>query len=476
MAAVRGPTGTLVAALDTGEFDKLAGSGVHDVDVVIVVGSTPTESQQLAIGRPRRVDDVAFVGEVQFRLAGAVGIHKVELRSAGAIADESDGLAGFRIPTGRHASAVGDGQALGAAAVDVGDEKLGIALHGRRKNDLRAVGGPGGSDIGAAEAREGDELAGVQRKHADLRAGEAGGWSETGESDARSIGRPAGSERNGFQGSELALVGAIVIHNPDFLGAAAGADESDLRGSDAWEAAGEFADDFVGELMGEFADLKIRGSAAINFSDYGLRRGIADVVKPGFDGYFGRGFGEIAEAKEIGVCGGIDPDGGFHLGGDAGGLGRIEAGAGKLNYAAELEVIAHDLSEKGSVRFRRIGARREVRDGEAGFIGIHADGCTKPILRGGGFSTETENNQDQERTKASELCLHPNLRQYGKFQEPQLTSLAYGRGIEIQSGDDISARIVGRQIGHRSRAQHRAQGRIVIGSIAAGFGDVRILE
>src|SRR5467141_522938 len=119
MAAVRGPTGTLVATLVAGQFDKLAGGGVHNVDVVVVVGAAPTEGQQLTIGRRGRVDDVAFVGEVQFGLAGTVGIHEVELGSAGAIAHEGDGLTGFRIPTGRHASAVGAGQALGAPTVDV---------------------------------------------------------------------------------------------------------------------------------------------------------------------------------------------------------------------------------------------------------------------------------------------------------------------------------------------------------------------
>src|SRR5229473_6920131 len=128
VAAVGRPTGALVAALVAGQLDNLAGSGVHDVKVVIVVGAAPTESQQLAIGRPRGVNDITLVGEVEFRCAGTIGVHQVELGSAGAVADESDGLAGFRIPIGRGACAIGDGQALGAAAVDVGDVKLGIPL------------------------------------------------------------------------------------------------------------------------------------------------------------------------------------------------------------------------------------------------------------------------------------------------------------------------------------------------------------
>ncbi len=69
---------------------------------------------------------------------------------------------------------------------------------------------------------------------------------------------------------EWMLIGTVVVHDPDFLGATAGADEGDLCASYAGEAAGEFIDYFVGELVGEFADLGVGGSAAINFADYGL--------------------------------------------------------------------------------------------------------------------------------------------------------------------------------------------------------------
>src|SRR5260370_37990721 len=115
---------------------------------------------------PGGVDDVTLVGEVQFGLAGAVGIHQVKLGSTAAVADESYGLAGFGIPARGHIRTVGNGQALGATAANIGDVKLGIALHRRGKNDLRAIGRPGGSDIGAAEARKGHKLAGVQGIHA----------------------------------------------------------------------------------------------------------------------------------------------------------------------------------------------------------------------------------------------------------------------------------------------------------------------
>src|SRR5882762_2745196 len=73
-----GPNWDARCGPDRGSVRKLARGGVHDVDVV---GAAPTEGQQLAIGRPRRVSDVAFVWEVQLGLAGAVGIHEVELGS-----------------------------------------------------------------------------------------------------------------------------------------------------------------------------------------------------------------------------------------------------------------------------------------------------------------------------------------------------------------------------------------------------------
>src|SRR5712691_187154 len=57
VAAIGGPAGTLVAALVAGQLDDLPRGGVHDVDVVVVVGPAPTEGQQLAIGRPCGVDD-----------------------------------------------------------------------------------------------------------------------------------------------------------------------------------------------------------------------------------------------------------------------------------------------------------------------------------------------------------------------------------------------------------------------------------
>src|SRR6266581_3154221 len=56
VASIRRPTGTLVAALIAGQLHELPGSRVHDVDIVVVVRTAPTEGQQLAVGRPGRID------------------------------------------------------------------------------------------------------------------------------------------------------------------------------------------------------------------------------------------------------------------------------------------------------------------------------------------------------------------------------------------------------------------------------------
>ena len=179
-----------------------------------------------------------------------------------------------------------------------------------------------GEELVPLIAGEGDEFAGVEGIHADLRADDAVGGREAGEGDARGVGRPARGERDGAEMRELVLVGAVVIHDPEFFVAGARADESDLRGADAGKAAGKFGDDFIGELVGEFADLRVGGCAAINFADDGFVGGAADVVAPGGDDDFGGGFGEIAEGDEIGVEGRIGPGEFLEFAGLAWGPGR----------------------------------------------------------------------------------------------------------------------------------------------------------
>src|SRR4029077_1374370 len=230
---------------------------------------------------------------------------------------------------------------LGAAAADVGDEEFRIAEHGRRKHDLRAVRRPSGGAAGAAKTCEGDDFAGVDGVHTNLRADHAcRAGNKTGESNARGVRGPARGERNRVQRSERMLVGTVVVHDPNLFCAGARADEGDLRGGYAGEPAGKAADDFVGELVRELADLRVRGCAAIDLADDRLRGRAADVVSPAGDYDFAGGFGEIAESHEVGVDLRRDPVGIAKLGGNGGDLRGIEAGTDEIEYAAELQVVA----------------------------------------------------------------------------------------------------------------------------------------
>src|SRR5258705_274118 len=176
------------------------------------------------------------------------------------------------------------------------------------------------------------------------------------------------------------LVGAVVVHYPEFFCASARADEGDLRGGDAREAAGEAADDFVGELVSEFANLRVSGRAAVDLADDGLIGGAADVVEPCGDDDFGGGFGEIAEGDEVGVDLGGGPIGIVQLGGLGGNLGGIEAGTDEIHDAAELQVVADRLGEELRMWLGGILVRSEIGYCQARFVYAEAGAGTEPVL------------------------------------------------------------------------------------------------
>ena len=93
-----------VTVKETGNFrkklDDLARGGVHYVNIIVAFGTAPTEGQYLAIGSPRRVDQIAFVGQIHLGGVGAVHVHHVELGDAAAVANVDDRLAGLGIPGG----------------------------------------------------------------------------------------------------------------------------------------------------------------------------------------------------------------------------------------------------------------------------------------------------------------------------------------------------------------------------------------
>jgi hypothetical protein len=199
------------------------------------------------------------------------------------------------------------------------------------------------------------------------------------------------------------LIGAVVIHEPEFFVAGASADESDLRGSDATGAAGQLVDNFVGELMSEFANLRIGGIAAIHFADYGLRGGIANVVHPGVNDDFGGSFGEIAESDEIGIERRISPGEIAEFAGLRKRLRGIKTGADKIENATEGEVVTNDGSEESGVSFGLVGARDEIGDGDARFFGTDSRAGTKPslfLLSFGDCSSEEDQHEKKKGTNS----------------------------------------------------------------------------
>src|ERR1700741_471173 len=114
-----------------GQLKSAARGGVHDVDVVIAGGAAPAKGEELAIGRPGGVNNVAHVRKIELLGIGAIGIHEVKLRGSSAITDEGDELAVFRIPCGGSVCAIGsESEALGTIAAGVGNVEGRIALHG----------------------------------------------------------------------------------------------------------------------------------------------------------------------------------------------------------------------------------------------------------------------------------------------------------------------------------------------------------
>src|SRR5882762_7413314 len=112
-------------------------------------------------------------------------------------------------------------------------------------------------------------MIGEHRLDANLGGGgaAAAGLHVAGEGNAAGVRRPARRERYGVELSQLMLVLAVVIHGPDFFVAASIAYESDLRAGDSRQTAREFANDLIGELMGECSNLRVRDFSAIDFSD-----------------------------------------------------------------------------------------------------------------------------------------------------------------------------------------------------------------
>src|ERR1700751_2308485 len=83
---------------------------------------------------------------------------------------------------------------------------------------------------------------------------------------------------------ELYLVGAVVVHHPDFFVPTAIADEENLAFSDARNPAAEAEDDFVCELVRDYAYGIVRRRITVLFTEYLRRSLIVQVIEPSLHG------------------------------------------------------------------------------------------------------------------------------------------------------------------------------------------------
>ena len=103
------PARKIVAARVVRQLNPLLAGDVHQIKLVGTgfsgsVLAHPGEGQELAVRRPIWRDRVTLIGKALD--VGAVRFHGVDLRQAGASADEGDLRASFTVPSWRHVGAL----------------------------------------------------------------------------------------------------------------------------------------------------------------------------------------------------------------------------------------------------------------------------------------------------------------------------------------------------------------------------------
>src|SRR5260370_40853941 len=93
------------------------------------------------------------------------------------------------------------------------------------------------------------------------------------------------------------LVGAIVVHDPDFFVAGAFADEVDLGFGDAWYASAQAEDDLVGKSVCDHARRLGRGVVGVLLAEHLWRRLILYVVEPSLHRDLAGGRAQVAESE-----------------------------------------------------------------------------------------------------------------------------------------------------------------------------------
>ena len=182
--------------------------------------------------------------------------------------------------------------------------------------------------------------------------------------------------------SQLLLTSAVVVHLPDFLGAAAVADEIKLGFGNPGDAAAQAKDNFVGEAMGDQAGIGIGGRFAILLAQHLWRLRILGVVQPALDIQRSALDAQIAEGQHAGIGRRAAPVIEMHFLGSARHCQGIKALGHHVENPRRLQIIPQsDIEDRGQILRARIGGDQlEVGHGETDLLDTQSGAGANPVL------------------------------------------------------------------------------------------------
>ena len=198
---------------------------------------------------------------------------------------------------------------------------------------------------------------------------------------------------------DLLLVGAVVIHHPDFFVAAALADEVDLGFGDAGYASAEAEDDFVGKPVGDHAHGVAGCVVGVLLAEHLRRLLILDVVKPSLHRDFAGGRAQVAEGEHGGIGRRRIPRREVDFGWLPGYLQRIETLRNKIEDSGVVEIVPEHVVESLQ-QFGVLGVAGrglEVGGGQAHSLDAEPGAGADPVLRGAGGREQSNHDTGNER-------------------------------------------------------------------------------
>src|SRR5579875_69012 len=202
---------------------------------------------------------------------------------------------------------------------------------------------------------------------------------------------------------ELLLVGAVVVHLPDFFRTAAIADEINLALGDAGDATAKAKDDLVGEAVGNEAGVLIGRLFAVLLAQHLGQLRVLGVIEPALYVQISLLDSKVAKDQHAGVGRRVTPSGKVYLLRRAGDLQRKEAARDHVENPGILQVVRECgvESHRQVLRAGVVGDQLEVRHRQANFLYPQPGAGANP-----GLGREQRDRREEEQGKCSET-FHP---------------------------------------------------------------------